>query len=156
MVVPLVREHEVAALDDLTQALVEPHLLHSPSKRLQGLALACLQQALRIYRLEGMRSRDGDVEPTPPESPATEVSPLPRSPSLETNTALVPTHPPLRSSSSSSSSFCDRNVVGRHSREQQASPGTSQELKPSPRSSPTPPGGEIWLTAGGEMCQLIR
>ena len=91
------REDEVAALDDLIQALVEPHLLHSPSKRLQGLALSCLQQALRIYRLEGMRSQDGDVEPTPPEPPAAEVSPLPRSPSLETNTALVLTHPPLRS-----------------------------------------------------------
>ncbi len=43
---------DVAALDDVIQALVDPRMLHHPTLRVQGLALACLREALRVCRLD--------------------------------------------------------------------------------------------------------
>jgi hypothetical protein len=73
-------EDEAAALDDLIQALVVPELLHHDSRRLQGLVLACLREAIRVCRLghehdeERKKSEGGDTRPTPMADGATRAS----------------------------------------------------------------------------------
>jgi hypothetical protein len=51
---------DVAALDDVIQALVDPRMLHHPAQRVQGLALACLREALRVCRLDDSDADAGD------------------------------------------------------------------------------------------------
>jgi hypothetical protein len=68
------------ALDRLIEELVEPRLLHHASKRLQGLVLACLREAIRVYRLGG-GSGGGGVASAPASPP-----PTPHSRSQHANT----------------------------------------------------------------------
>jgi hypothetical protein len=76
VVTPVLADEERAeALDRLIEELVEPRLLHHASKRLQGLVLACLREAIRVCRLYGDDDDDDDDDdasappPPPPPSP---------------------------------------------------------------------------------------
>jgi hypothetical protein len=99
---------DVAALDHVIQELVEPGLLHHPSPLLQGLALACLQEALRVCRLiDDDDNNDLAIEKD------------------EEDTGVVV-----------------------------ETAATSRDARRAP--TPPPLEGEMWLTAGGEMCQRIK
>jgi hypothetical protein len=124
VVVPLANEDEMDALDQLTEALVEPGLLHHASKRLQGLVLACLQQALRIHRLDDDYNDDHRPSSPPPHRPHDKPEEAGKGPAERSLTV-----------------HCGASSEG----EAAHHPAGQGRL-------PT----EKWLTAGGELCALIR
>lgn len=109
-VAPLTRDEDHVVLDEVLRALVEPRMLHHRSRRLQGLVLACLREALRVYRLDESQGIHTSGDQKAPKA------------------AKEPARPSVANP-----------------------PAVEQVL-----AAPPPLGGEILLTASGELCQLIR